>query len=302
MAQLIKLQDYISRYEIDMFRYPAQFIRLKHENWKKFNSMIEQQKTNILNQENESTNEKGRKKFFFKRSEQDQQVETWVYPELSDKEKKQLFLDGLLPFQLKWASSSIREKSFLDYYYKESATLRYFLQRFPDTFLIMFNPIFLLKKVPVEGEIILITPVEIMCISMLDFPEDVKIIARDDRTWMQEKDNVRTSFLSPMISLKRTDVIIRSVLDRYSIDFPVRKLVLSELNEIQYESESYQTRYIGKEEYPEWFQKTRTFKSPLKHTQLKAAEALLLHCQTTSVKRLEWDEDDFGVLMNFDES
>ncbi|MEQ6378577.1 NERD domain-containing protein [Bacillaceae bacterium S4-13-58] len=267
MAQLIKLQDYISRYEIDIFHYPGQFIRLKQENWKKFNSMGELQEAYI-----------------------------------SEEEKKQYYLDALMPFQLKWASSTIREKSFLDYYYKSNPTLRYFLQRFPDTFLVMFQPIFLLKKAPVEGEIIIITPVEILCLTIIEFPEEVTIIAGDDRTWMQEKDNVRTPFLSPMISLKRTDVIIRSILNRYSINFPVRKLVLSQTNEIQYQTEPYQTKYIGKEAYPEWFKKIRTFKSPLKHMQLKASEALLMHCQTTSVKRSEWEEDDLDLSMDDDQN
>ncbi len=35
MAQLVKLYDYISRYEWNTYRYPTQFIRLKQENWKK---------------------------------------------------------------------------------------------------------------------------------------------------------------------------------------------------------------------------------------------------------------------------
>ena len=32
MAQLVKLQDYISRYQIDLARYPTQFVRLKKTN------------------------------------------------------------------------------------------------------------------------------------------------------------------------------------------------------------------------------------------------------------------------------
>jgi hypothetical protein len=34
MGQLIKLADYISRYQRDAFHYPGQYIRLKQENWK----------------------------------------------------------------------------------------------------------------------------------------------------------------------------------------------------------------------------------------------------------------------------
>ena len=33
MAQLVKLQDYISRYQIDLARYPTQFVRLKKNQW-----------------------------------------------------------------------------------------------------------------------------------------------------------------------------------------------------------------------------------------------------------------------------
>ena len=35
MAQLIKLQDYVSRYEQDIYRYPSQFMRLKKQQWDK---------------------------------------------------------------------------------------------------------------------------------------------------------------------------------------------------------------------------------------------------------------------------
>ena len=37
MAQLIKLQDYVSRYQIDLKRYPTQYVRLKHVQWKRMN-------------------------------------------------------------------------------------------------------------------------------------------------------------------------------------------------------------------------------------------------------------------------
>ena len=33
MAQLVKLQDYVSRYQSDLKRYPTQFVRLKKQQW-----------------------------------------------------------------------------------------------------------------------------------------------------------------------------------------------------------------------------------------------------------------------------
>ncbi|WP_413229413.1 hypothetical protein [Heyndrickxia sporothermodurans] len=45
MGQLIKLQDYISRYEMDPFRYPAQYVRLKKQQWQKLKLDWENQST-----------------------------------------------------------------------------------------------------------------------------------------------------------------------------------------------------------------------------------------------------------------
>lgn len=40
MAQLIKLNDYVSRYESDLSRYTSLFVRLKARRWK---SMLEEE-------------------------------------------------------------------------------------------------------------------------------------------------------------------------------------------------------------------------------------------------------------------
>jgi hypothetical protein len=41
MAQLIKLQDYVSRYEQDPYQYPARFIQLKKKNWNNVRASFE---------------------------------------------------------------------------------------------------------------------------------------------------------------------------------------------------------------------------------------------------------------------
>lgn len=41
MGQLIKLQDYISRYELDMYHYPSEFIRLKRKQWERMKHVWE---------------------------------------------------------------------------------------------------------------------------------------------------------------------------------------------------------------------------------------------------------------------
>ena len=68
MAQLVKLQDYISRYEVDLTRYPTQFIRLKKGQWERVKDQWQRgdeiPKTWEHFDEEEETTEKGRLQFF----------------------------------------------------------------------------------------------------------------------------------------------------------------------------------------------------------------------------------------------
>ncbi|MCD5323916.1 MULTISPECIES: nuclease-related domain-containing protein [Pontibacillus] len=276
MAQLVKLQDYVSRYTADPYRYPGQFIRLKQGNWKKLKSLWN-------------------RRFELEESEYNEALSSFIYKGAAPKneqELKQYFLDGLLPFQLKWASRTLTEMSFLDKTYEYDETLRYLLQRFPDTFLLLYDPIFQIKKAPMEADSIIVHPQGIYCVKHLQESEDVTYIPGDERSWYKEEKNVRTRFLSPLISLKRTARIIQSILKAHGIEYPVKQLVLSSTNRIEYNLEPYQTEYVGLEEYEEWFERMRGFKSPLKYQQMKVMASLLKHTQVTSVKRTEWGREE----------
>ncbi|KGP71221.1 nuclease-related domain-containing protein [Pontibacillus yanchengensis] len=282
MAQLIKLQDYASRYTADPYRYPSRFIRLKQQNWKRMKQAWDKYK-----QDGPESMDMEMKEYMFNGD----------IPE-TELELKQYYLNGLLPFQFKWASRTLTEMSFLDRYYEKDSTLIYFLQRYPDTFLFMYEPIFKIKKAPVETDHLLIHPQGIYCISYMDLPDTDKLIAGDDRTWYQENDRIRSRMLSPLISLKRSSRIVRSILHAYEIDFPVKQIVLAPNHLISFEYEPYQTEYIGMEEYEDWFHKMRTYSSPLKSIQLKAVSALLSYTQITSVRRPEWEDDSMDSFMH----
>ncbi|WP_079708215.1 nuclease-related domain-containing protein [Paraliobacillus ryukyuensis] len=303
MTQLIKLENYISRYEKDPFHYPGQFIRLKQENWKKLIIQWELQKEQdmlpITEKKEEDMPVSRWKKFFQRREQMEETTDDSFTLPTSKQDLKQYFLDTLLPFQLKWASTTINEMSFLDRYYYEDLTLRYFLQRFPDTFFLLYNPVFKLKNATIDAEIILITPVGITIISMIERPSSVKIIAGDDRTWYTEENNIQTKFLSPILGLKRTETVIKSILGTIDTEFPVKKIVLSRTNDMEFQIEPYLTQFIGKGQHETWLQEQRNLVSPLKYTQLKVADALLSHCDSVAVKRPEWQEeemDDFSPL------
>ena len=207
-------------------------------------------------------------------------------------ELKQYFLDNLLNFQMKWATSTVTQRSFVQQKYYNEPLLKYLLQRFPDTYLIMYHPIFTIKKAPIETDILLITPIGIEIIHFIEYEEDAVIMAGNERTWHIAIGDNQRKILNPIISLKRTEKIVKSILATQKLEFDIKKTVLSRKNNIVSATEPYKTSIIGKINYEDWFQEKRTLASPLKNTQIKAAEVLLKYCQTTSVKRPEWEEDN----------
>src|SRR5690625_4129336 len=117
MAQLIKMYDYISRYEANPFHYPTQYIQLKKENWRKLNDLWE---NGPIEKQPKELEEKKSNKFKFNpfskknkgKDNIDQQPE--VQLPKSKNELIQYFLNKLFPFQLKWATSTLSQVSFTD--------------------------------------------------------------------------------------------------------------------------------------------------------------------------------------------
>lgn len=313
MAQLIKLRDYITRYEADIYRYPNQYIRLKKQKWKTFEEMLRNPEDFSLPAKEPDEEVKAEKesmlssifKPFRKREEEEENLfvgkvntlaaemdEDWEPPTVSGnktpEERKQQFLDSILPLQLKWASSTIREMSYLQKNYRREPLLKFFLQRFPDTFFVMYKPIFLVKQAPVELEIIIITPNEIFAVHYMDEQDESVILGNNERFWsIREKEKER-KIVNPTISLNRMGVIIKNILPQYDISLPVTKLLLHPKGYIDIFDGPTDVKVIDKRSYEKWFEKMRENKLPLKHSQLKAAGALLSHCQSTYIDRPEW--------------
>lgn len=275
MAQLIKLQDYISRYEVDMFKYPSQFIRLKKEHYDKIFDEWQKELEHASFEEGDII----------------------LSLPTNELELKQKFLNNIFPFQLKWASSTISEVSFLDKAYEADERLKYYLQRFPDTYLLMYEPIFKLKQAVIDGEVIIITPFEIMCITELNAEESTHFQPIDDRKWIKKQRGKETTIVSPIIGLNRMTKTIQSILNYHNIEFPIKKVVLAKDHMISDVYEPYNTEIIDQLKYEKWFNQLRQTSHSLKFRQLKASEALLNHTQKTFIKRPEWHDDDVDMTI-----
>lgn len=311
MAQLIKLQDYVSRYEQDVYRYPTQYIRLKKQQWDKLKEAwitdslemspiewkdTEDKKSSILNKMTKMFKKEEKSEI---KDESDTRTVTSLQfaPILSfrpdtEVELKQLFLDQLFSFQLKWASSTIYEKSDAHpkYYYDDK--LRTFLRRFPDNCLLLYEPVLLLKKAPIEMEIIFITPMEVWCITFLEEEKDAVFLGSNDRFWLKRTNKQEKKLLNPMISLNRMSKIVGQIFSYYNVDLPIKKAIISRNGYIDFMEKPYDLSLLEKREYPKWFEQMRQTRAPLKHMQLKATKILLDYCQTVSFKRIEWEEEN----------
>ena len=323
MAQLIKIQDYISRYEQDIYRYPSQFAKLKKQQWDKlqaayhageldqlFSQPDEEQtlyKTDTTEEETKGLFRKV-KGLFNKSDYHDEEVQI-PNPAIQNnvfslrvptnpaslEELKQNFLNQLLRFQMKWGSSTVREKSYVDQSFFLEEKLRFFLQRFPDTFLVLYKPIFLLKNAPIEVDVILLTPVDVWCITFIEAEEDAAFIGSSDRFWLRRHHKYPDKkVLNPFLAANRMGSIVSQIFELYEVSLPIKKVVLSRNGYVDYPETPYDIDVLDKRTFPEWFDRMRSISSPLKAQQLKGAQALLDYCQTTAGIRPEWENSQIG--------
>lgn len=323
MAQLVKMLDYISRYEKDLSRYPTQYIRLKKYQWERMKTQWENgaDLTEWQQEDVEKEEEAEEGKWFsplFRLFSQRKIVSDEEVPETIDDEKdeeennfgfspniiynptnieqlRRLYLDQLFHFQIKWASSTLMDKSRVDPRFMRDTLLRSFAQRLPDSYLLFYYPILKLKKAPVELDIIMVTPVECMCITVLEAEDVSAFIGSGDRFWVKKSGENETKLLNPLISLNRMEKIVTSIFSGQEIDFPVKKYLISRNGYIDYPGVPFDVTIIDRRSYENWFSTLQKLPVPLKSTQFKAAQAILDIGQSTSISRL------FGEQLEEDE-
>lgn len=323
MAQLVKLKDYVSRYEQNIIVYPSRFVRLKKQKWEgvkklyQSNQLINPIETDFYEEEWEEekpsfmTKIKGiikKKKKEVTAEESEIKLNQPVVIEedalafeytpnqyrepKSLEDLKQQFLNQLFKFQLKWASSTLTEKSIVKKIFYYDDDLKYFLQRFPDTYLVLYKPIFLIKNAPVELDTIIITPTDIWLITILEAEDSAVFVGSNEKFWTKKSKDKEKKILSPIISINRTEKVVKKILATQEVDIPIQKVILSRNGYIDFPTVPYHLKLIEKRNYQEWFEMMRNNRSPLKAIQLKTAESLLRYCLTTCARRYEWDVTD----------
>lgn len=326
MAQLVKLLDYVSRYENDLSRYPTQYIRLKNSQWKRMKTQWENgadlSDWRHVPEEAEEQSEEGKWysplfRLFRNRKDHNEEMDMLetdddgqddvdqldfnphiIYHPKNELQLQQLYLDQLFHFQLKWASSTMMEKSHLDAGFIRDSLLRSFTQQLPDSYLLFYYPILKVKKAPVELDILLITPVECLCITVLEGEDAAAFIGNGDRFWTKKFGDQESKVLNPLIGLSRMERIVSGIFNVNEIDFPIRKLIISRNGYIDYPGMPFDASIIDRRTYEEWFTSLRKSIVPMKFTQFKAAQSILDIGQTTAVSRLFEEQNEHEQIDN----
>ncbi|WP_349408206.1 hypothetical protein [Pseudalkalibacillus sp. SCS-8] len=300
MAQLIKIEDCVSRYEKDVYRYTGQYIRLKSERWKRLKASWEKEKDTKQDQvdtpqEDDAPVRKwwplNRKKEKMEPvSSQEDNSGTQIQP-LTLTALKRNFRRELFKFQLKWASTTIREKSMISKELQSDPFLRFLMLELPDNYLILYKPIIKMKKAEAQLDVILIGPDTVQAIAKLDSKEGEVIHPALDRFWEVENDTKRRKIVSPVAAIKRMNHFIESVVGEET-DMSVSYTILGSDAYVNRSNIPPFVQVIDRTNFKQWLEKMKKHPSPIKHNQLKIAKRMLEHCATTAYLRPEWEPGD----------
>lgn len=312
MAQLVKLVDYVSRYENDLTRYPTQFIRLKRYQWKRIKNQWEHGFDLHAEQEAVFTEDSAEHKKWYSalfskwrkrrdvefaegeadpgetdQLEQDLDFQASISGRPSNVEQlKKAYREQLFQFQLKWASSTLYDRSRVDPKYFSDPLLRRLTLNLPDSFLLFYYPIVKVNKAPIELDIILLAPNACYCITVLEDEKMAAYIGSGDRFWLKKIGEKEVKILNPTIALGRMEKVVSSFFKAAEVEMPIKKLIVSRNGYIDYPGTPFEITTVDYKTFEQWITKLGSNPSPMKHTQFKAAQAILDHAQTTAMSRL----------------
>ncbi|WP_088032968.1 nuclease-related domain-containing protein [Evansella clarkii] len=298
MAQLVKLSDYISRYETDIYRYPSRFVRLKKERWKRFssewgNSEVYLPEMDIsFEQETEERKTFGQRlKHLFLSKDDADEVEPAPPPGIKYKDKQELraaFMEDVFHFQLSWASSTISEKSEINRKYYYDHLLSFFVKELPDSYFIFYEPVLFLEKAPVDFDILILTPAEMWLITALPGTDKTVYKSFSNRFWEKKQGDRTEKLLNPGVALKRMKTVTEEILADNGLEIPVRTAVIAKNSFIDLpQLPGKRTKVIDKRNFASWKKEFTAATVPVKHHQLKIAETLLGQCLTNSELRVD---------------
>ncbi|CAM3854685.1 NERD domain-containing protein [Alkalicoccus chagannorensis] len=294
MAQLVKLSDYVSRYEIDMYRYPSRYVRLKRERWTRLKQDWEavqgSHQLPLYQYYEEDEGIWSRTKTWMKglRKKTEEEVAVPTNEGLRSRTLdglKQHFRDELFDFQINWASSTVSERSRVDPAYYDDPLLRMLMEELPDTCFIFYRPVLYARKAPVDCDIIILSPNNMWILHALPGSKETIYGVKDNRYWEKREGENKTPLLKPALSLQRTKSVVQTILSERELNIPVKTGVICLEGYLDVPKGGTSTQMMDRRDVKAWKEQMQRMQAPIKNNQLKAADLLLRFTQTVSEYR-----------------
>jgi hypothetical protein len=245
MAQLVKIQDYVSRYEKNLYHYQSLFMRIKENRWKAFFPGNEEESRKLLHKE-------------FRRT--------------------------LFQNQMNWATSTVKEVSNVDQKYLRDQQLQFLTQEIPDNYFLFYEPVLRIKSAPVELDVILAGPATISLIVWLS-GEGIWQEAENKRFWKNVSPEQKETRLSPVVRLERMNSIIKGWAEPYKEQLSIQQTIITPDAFIDLSNDWRKINYVDKRNFKEWHMKIIHEPAPVKSQQLKFVADILGIGVTNSLYR-----------------
>jgi hypothetical protein len=265
MAQLVKIQDYVSRYEKNLYHYQSLFMRLKEKRLKSFLHKYEESRS----------------------------------PQNKEQAMKN-FREFLFNHQLNWATSTVKEVSVLEPRFENDSTLKFLSQEIPDNYFLIYEPVLQVKSAPVELDIILVGPAAIWLIVWMD-GKGIWQEAENKRFWNNVDSVQKETRLSPLIRLDRMKKIIGEMAAPFQEQLVIKNTVIAPESYIDLPVDWRKINYIDKRNFKEWHRQVIHEPAPVKSQQLKFVSVLLENSVTNSLTRKDPLTDEFESSMEGNE-
>ncbi|MCO7175904.1 hypothetical protein ACFP7A_01935 [Sporolactobacillus kofuensis] len=262
MAQLIKVNQCVSRYQLDLRAYANRFTWLKKrrmEEWKEKwgNTSTIKDQSDRDDKDNKSIKA---------------QFENWFFEK-----------------QVGWATRTAFEVSQSPKHLQEEHWVRRILTRINDVSFFMYQPVLLTKSGSIQLDSLIIGNDLICCVHPLIGEPGHVFQSVSQRTWCEITNGGATKqLINPLISLRRSKAVVSAFLRNHGLnEMVIKTAVYAPDGYIEQVMSSYETDFVDRRNERKWFEWLDQHALLLKREQLDAAEMILQHSETIAESRVD---------------